>query len=225
MDVIGGSLPKGGGYIIANGRLGRMGQDWQLAGASVATVDSFSRGQAHRGFEGALIGGAFAGPLGAIAGGLVGGRKRAVTTFVVRFANGQNAVCAGTPDEFARTLSASLATTAPPEGPRVVDGQTRHQRVYGFLFGVSKKKQQAYIYDDRIEWAVSADGNSAFVGLDLAIVEEVSIEPATSDAKIICISANGLRYNFVVSRFVSKIVLDTLNGLVIGREDQPASTD
>ena len=112
MRVIGGDLPKLDGYAVTRGRLNYLFKSWGINAKTVASVSPVST-QKTTNYAGAgqgmFVGAAFLGPLGAVAGGLIGGKKIDEVLFMIQFTNGQKALCRGTNKEFETLIGSSMS--------------------------------------------------------------------------------------------------------------------
>ena len=129
LKYIAGTLPRIGVYAIGFGALTRVPTgSWDLNASTVASVEMLGAGKEYhyaKGGVGIFAGAAFAGPVGAVVGGLLPKAfKDDTVQFVIRFRNGDVAHFSGSPGDYRRALNASykgtVVTPAPaaPPAPR-----------------------------------------------------------------------------------------------------------
>lgn len=112
MKVIAGQLPNHDRYTVGFGSLSSLAKTWPLNQRSVEDVSFIDSGKSYNYGDGAigiLSGAAFAGPVGALIGGLIPKVfKENVVRFVIKFRNGDQAHCVGTVQEYEKVLKFSL---------------------------------------------------------------------------------------------------------------------
>lgn len=137
LKYVAGTLPKVGVYTLAMGTLSRLPSgSWDLNASTVTSVDLVGAGKEYnyaKGGVGMFAGAAFAGPVGAVVGGLLPKAfKDDVVQFVIRFRNGDVAHFSGSPGEYRRALRASYAGALPTEpvtpAPRTEVEEAAHIR-------------------------------------------------------------------------------------------------
>jgi len=134
LKYIAGTLPRIGVYTLVMGTLSRLPSgSWDINASTVSSVDTVGAGKEYNyaaGGVGVFAGAAFAGPIGAVVGGLLPKAfKDDVVQFVIRFRNGDVAHFSGSPADYRRALRASYAgalpavaeATAPAPRTEVVD--------------------------------------------------------------------------------------------------------
>lgn len=124
LKYLGGTLPSIGVYAIVPGLIQRLPSGrWDLNAETVTSVEVEGSGKQYNyaaGGVGIVAGAAFAGPLGAVVGGLAPNAfKDDVVRFVIHFRNGDVAHFAGTPGDYKRALKSSYKpVNQAPRGPQ-----------------------------------------------------------------------------------------------------------
>ncbi|MFJ4225429.1 hypothetical protein [Microbacterium sp. NPDC089695] len=118
LNYIAGTLPRMGVYAIGFGTLSRVPSgSWDLNASTVESVEMVGAGREYnyaKGGVGIFAGAAFAGPVGAVVGGLLPKAfKDDVVQFVIRFRNGDVAHFSGSPGDYRRALQASYKGMVP----------------------------------------------------------------------------------------------------------------
>lgn len=111
MKVTAGDLPNLDGYAVGLGSITYLFKSWMINNDTVDSVQLVQEGREtnHAGAaQGAFVGTMFFGPIGTVAGGLLGARKQDKVLFLIQFKDGTKAVCWGTTKEFNSVFSDSM---------------------------------------------------------------------------------------------------------------------
>jgi len=110
MKIVAGDLPNKDGFNVSNGSINLLFKFWKINIGTVASVEPIGSEKNTNYGElglGAGIGMMFAGPVGALVGGALGGIKKNQVLFRIQFVDGTMAICLGSNDEFHRVLKSS----------------------------------------------------------------------------------------------------------------------